>query len=206
MKRITIASLLVFLLAPVMGVQGDEAGYRTWEKGLKSRSDLSTRAAKGEAYPQIERGYCYITGKGGCIRQLASGTDLWMKALRQGEHWIINDLILSLAEESPSGKKDPGIPWMRDWKPLCEAAGYAKEHQLESLMGGTQKSYAALCFLAGKFVERDEEYGVQLLEMAHTDNGLTDAGEILADIFAKGRYGIAVNRARSASYRQTPSH
>ncbi|MBF0623791.1 MAG: hypothetical protein HQL82_03185 [Magnetococcales bacterium] len=200
MKRFLMPLLLGLSLCAGQPADGlaDQAGYEQWLK-TRDRNTVDNAAVNGHSYAMIELGRCYIQAQAGCTLNHASGVALWEKAVAQGEGWLADELLLTIAEGSQVEQPEPG--WSFHWSTLCKVAGVVREKGMENQLGGRATSYVGLCFLGGKGgIKEDPGYGLKMLETAAMRHKLADAAAILADIFYNGYYGFASNQPKSSHY------
>ncbi|MBF0154052.1 MAG: hypothetical protein HQL64_09965 [Magnetococcales bacterium] len=191
-----VAALVIF--GTVTTAQADEAQYKEWLQKRDRYASL-VASAKGDTYAMIDMGDCYVRPDPWCGQDITAGTNLWLKAVAKGEYWLLERLIMALAEGEGVSQFSP---WQLRWDPLCNVAGLVREKFQEHAISGKAKSYLGLCFLAGRLgvLKKDTLYGTELLDWAASNDHQVDAAAILSDIFHYGRYGIAINVPKSEYY------
>ncbi|MBF0426156.1 MAG: hypothetical protein HQL66_10110 [Magnetococcales bacterium] len=192
-----VAVLVVF--GTVMTAHADEAQYQAWLQKRDQRASLGA-SFRDDTYAMIDMGDCYIRPDAWCGQSVAAGADLWFKAAAKGEYWLLNRLILLLAEGE--GAVQYGSRWQPMWDQLCATAGLVRDRYQESALSGKAKTYVGLCFMAGRFgvLKKDARYGLEILDWAASNDRQVDAAVILSDTFHHGRYGVAINMPKSEHY------
>ncbi|ABK45951.1 hypothetical protein Mmc1_3466 [Magnetococcus marinus MC-1] len=199
MPRLLLALVLLSLcLTQNPALAQSRAEYLAWRAQQGDGNALPRLAQEGDINAMIATGNCLLTGQDGkqicTLPSISTGLLYWEQALLSNQHpWLANDL-LELLMRGPTMYRHT---WNQDWNAICRVSQYVRHANLIQNLGTIQKSGVGLCYLSNfALPQKDTPFGLKLIEQAAHD-GLSEAASILADIYAKGLYGIPTNMPKS---------